>query len=279
MREASSLLIVAALAACDRPQPIVICHNSNCVGPDPARDDNVEALQQSLEQTWDGRPVLDGLEWDMFWYGKDSKCLFAHDLDHDTTIPASAPAAVVANYLATRPQVSWSGDPFYVLIDLKAHVGPSYSDAHTPQQLIDHAECAIDTAEQLLAGARAGGHELRIGFITGKPQLFNVLVDRPRYEPLTMEAGLQIFLIGDIFAPYADIVPKLEDFTDEQLDAVEYHPDFMTAEHRETYRSLELQLVQWSYVATTEALQAIEKYEPELVITNEATFLRRWTEN
>jgi len=88
-----------------------------------------------------------------------------------------------------------------------------------------------------------------------------------------------VMLIGDIFAPYADIVPKLEDFTRDQLTAVEYHPDFMTAEHRETYRSLGLALVQWSYVATTEALDAIEKYEPELAITNEATFLRRWMQN
>ncbi len=279
MRAASSLVAaVLAVAACDRPHPLLICHNGNCVGPDTTRDDTLSALSDSLALTRDGFPVLDGIEWDMFWYGKDSTCLFAHDLDHDTSIPASSAAEVVANYLATHARASWNGDRFYAFIDLKAHVGPSYDDAHTSQQLIDHSECALDVAERLLAGARAGGHQLTIGFISGKPVHLEVLTARPRWSSLAAAPDLQLMVIGDIFAPYAAIVPKLSDFR-VKLDAVEYHPDFMTLEHRETYRSLGIDLIQWSYVATTEALDALERYEPRFAITNEAMLLRRWTED
>ena len=62
------------------------------------------------------------------------------------------------------------------------------------------------------------------------------------------------------------------------LDAVEYHPDFMTEVHRETYRSLEIELVQWSFVSTIEAFDALEKWEPSYVVTNEAELMRRWIE-
>ena len=121
-----TLCSVAVLAvACGRPDPRLICHNGNCVGPDTTRDDTLSAMTDSLALTYDGLPVLDGIEWDTFWYGRDSRCLFAHDLDHDTSTPASAAADLVADYLATNTRASWHGDRFFALIDLKAHVGPS----------------------------------------------------------------------------------------------------------------------------------------------------------
>ena len=277
MRARSRLLALLAVAACDRPEPLLICHNGTCVGPDTTRDDTLTAMTDSLALTRDGLPVLDGIEWDVFWYGKDSTCLFAHDLVNDTSTPASDAADLVADYLATHTRASWQGMRFYALIDLKAHVGPEYSDEHTPQQLADHADCALDSAARLLAGARAGGHELTVGFISGKPVHLEVLTSRPGWAALQPEPDLELMLIGDIFAPYAAIVPKLSDYK-VRLDAVEYHPDFMTLQHRETYRSLGIDLVQWSYVATTEALGAISRYEPRFAITNEAMLLRRWTE-
>ncbi len=276
MRARSSLLAILAIAACDRPEPLLICHNGNCVGPDTTRDDTLGAMSDSLALTRDGLPVLDGMEWDVFWYGKDSTCLFAHDLVHDTSTPASAAADLVADHLATSTRAAW-GTRFYALIDLKAHVGPEYSDEHTPQQLRDHADCALDSAARVLAGARAGGHALTVGFISGKPVHLEVLTARPGWQALVPEPDLELLLIGDIFAPYAEIVPELADYK-VPLDAIEYHPDFMTAQHRETYRSLGIDLVQWSYVATTEALAALSRYEPRFAITNEAMLLRRWTQ-
>src|SRR5690349_11213418 len=155
MRVLSSVLL-ALVAACDRPQPLLACHNGNCEDPDTTRDDTLEAMRDSPALSYDGLPVLAGTAWDALWRGRGSPCPSAHDLVHDTSTPASAAADLVADYLATTTRASWNGERFYTLIDLKAHVGPDYSDAHTPQQLRDHADCALDSATRLLAGARAG---------------------------------------------------------------------------------------------------------------------------
>src|SRR5512139_622305 len=96
----SRLVVVLALVgACDRPQPLVICHNGNCASPDVSRDDTLSALDESLALTFDGIPAVDGVEWDTFWFGAENRCLFAHDLDGDTMVPASAAAEVVAAHL------------------------------------------------------------------------------------------------------------------------------------------------------------------------------------
>lgn len=278
MRGSSSALVVvaAALAACDRHEPLVLCHNANCLGPDVTRDDTVTALEESLALRYDGVPVLDGVELDTFWYGAESRCLFAHDLEHDTSTPASAAGDAIASYLQANPRASWNGDRFHVFIELKPHVGPSYSDAHTPAQLVDHARCALDLADQILTGARAHGHPLTFGFVSAVPAHLHVLAEQPRWSALQAEPAVELMLVGDIFAPYSSVVPELADYDD--IHAVEYHPDFMTLPQRETYRSLDIELVQWSLVTTTEALAAIDRWEPRFAITNEALLLRRWAE-
>ena len=53
-----ALLAVLALAACDRPDVLVICHNANCVEPtNPALDDTIPALRESLALTMNGLPA------------------------------------------------------------------------------------------------------------------------------------------------------------------------------------------------------------------------------
>lgn len=278
MRGCSSALVVvaAALAACDRHEPLVLCHNANCLGPDVTRDDTVAALEQSLALTHDGLPVLDGVELDTFWYGTEARCLFAHDLAHDTSTPASAAGVAIASYLEASSRASWNGERFHVFIELKPHVGPSYGDAHTPAQLVDHARCALELADQILTGARAHGHALTFGFVSAVPAHLRVLREEPLWAALQAQPDLELMLVGDIFAPYSSVVPEIADYDD--IHAVEYHPDVMTLPQRETYRSLEIELVQWSLVTTTEALAAIDRWEPRFAITNEALLLRRWTE-
>ena len=119
MRWACSAAIL--LAACDRPQPQIICHNGNCTTPDITRDDTLDAMRESF-----ALGVLDGMEWDTFWYGAAETCLFAHDLDHDVSTPASAAADLVAENLAAAPR------PFTAFIDIKPHVGSSFDDRHSP---------------------------------------------------------------------------------------------------------------------------------------------------
>lgn len=117
-----------------------------------------------------------------------------------------------------------------------------------------------------------------MGFIAGVPEHLSTLVTRDRWQQYKADPDVQLMLIGDIFAPYSDLVPTLSDFK-VPLDAAEYHPDYLTVEQRETYRSLGIKLIQWSYMTTSEALDAIEYWEPEFAITNEAMLLRRWIEN
>ncbi|HEY5948389.1 MAG TPA: hypothetical protein VIV40_22990 [Kofleriaceae bacterium] len=278
MRAVSSFVLgLAALAACERPSPLVICHNANCASSDVNRDDTLSAMAESFALTFDGRPVLDGMEWDTFWDGSRGECLFAHDLNGDTATPASAAAQAIADHLATAP-ATWNGERFYTFIELKGFVGDSFDDRHTPEQFILHAECALDAAETIAAGAAAGGIPVTVGFIAGVPEHHTTLVSRPRWQTLSADPNLQLILIGDIFAPYSSIVPELSDFK-VPLDAAEYHPDYMTAELRETYRSLGIDLIQWSFITTEEALDAINRWEPTFAISNEALLLRRWIEN
>src|SRR5665647_3157005 len=71
MRARSSVVAIAlaVVAACDRPETLVICHNGNCVGTaDPRKDDTLEALQASLDLQWHGRPAIDGIELDTMWH-------------------------------------------------------------------------------------------------------------------------------------------------------------------------------------------------------------------
>src|SRR3954469_25491180 len=97
---ASRIVLALGLVACDRPSPLLICHNSNCTGPDVQRDDTLPALDEAMRQTYNGLPVLDGVEIDTFWYGAESRCLFAHDPPHGASeILATEAAAHIASYV------------------------------------------------------------------------------------------------------------------------------------------------------------------------------------
>jgi hypothetical protein len=278
MRAVCSLFVVIAFAACERPSPLVICHNGNCATNDVDRDDTLAALDESLHVSFDGRPVLDGMEWDTFWYGAESRCIFAHDLNGNTETPVTDAAQMIADYLATTPQPTWNGERFYTFIELKGFVGKSVDDLHTPAQYDAHADCALEAARIIAVGAAAGGHPLTVGFVASIPQHHVTLKQRDGWKMLEGDPNVELMLVADIFAPYSSVVPEIPDYK-VPLDAVEYHPDFMTLEHRETYRSLGIELVQWSLITTEEAFDAIKRWEPKFAISNEALLLRRWIEN
>jgi hypothetical protein len=265
--------VALALAACDRPSPLVICHNANCTSPDPSRDDTPEALAGSFALRFNGRPVLDGIEIDTFWHGAQGRCLFAHDIDNPAAILASEAAQLIADHLATTTVVS-HGERFYLFIELKGFVGASLDDRHTPEQFIAHADCAIDVAQRVARSAAEAGHSLTVGFIAGVPTHHETLRGNPRWPSLEDDPDVETLLIADTFAPYLQVT----DFN-VPVDVIEYHPAYMTQARRETYRSLGYQLAQWSYVSTAEAFDAIERWEPRFAITNEALLLRRWIEN
>jgi hypothetical protein len=272
-------LVLVVLAACSRPSPLVLCHNSNCVGPDVEHDDDLPTLQKSLAQTYDGLPALDGIEIDTFWWGAQSRCLYAHDLADGSSVPANDAATAIADYLAAHDRVTYSGERFHMLMELKPYVGESFSDKHTPEQYVQHATCILDAIDIILAGARMKGHAMSFGVLTSDPEGLRVLAADPRWSALGAEPDVETMLIADIFAPYSSVVPHLSDFDGVALDAVEFHPDFMTVSKREAYRSLGLDLIEWSYVPTSETFDAIERWEPPYVLTNDALLMRRWIDN
>lgn len=271
------VLIGLALAACDRPAPLVICHNGNCGSSNPARDDSLPALAESLALAHAGRAAIDGVEWDTFWDAAGSRCLFAHDLNNDTSTPAMAAAQMIGDHLAASDQPSWNGARFHVVIELKPNTGPSLMGAHTPAQLVLHAECALDAADVIVAAARTRGHALTLGFASPEPAMHVELRARPRWATYQGAPDLEVLLVGNIFGPYLGVLPQIAEYTT-PIDVIEFHPAFLTPQRGEAYRSLGIELMQWQFVTTTEALDSIERWEPRYVMTNEALLLRRWIE-
>src|SRR5688500_15731942 len=73
---------------------LVMCHNANCAGaPEPAADDRIASLTESLALRYAGKPLLDGVELDVFWHGASGRCLFAHDAEHSAGSAAAREAA------------------------------------------------------------------------------------------------------------------------------------------------------------------------------------------
>src|SRR4249919_3015938 len=98
------------LLACDRPQVLVVCHNSNCAEPTaPENDDSIEALQKSLPITVEGKPAIDGTEVDLFWDAANNRCIFAHDIENAKGELASDAAAVIATHFAEPGAITASG--------------------------------------------------------------------------------------------------------------------------------------------------------------------------
>ena len=284
MRPASRLVVVlvAVLAAgCDRPEAIVICHNSNCVEPpDPSRDDSIESLRESLALEIDGRPVLDGVEIDLFWFGAQDRCIFAHDLaDPASSVPAAEVATELANYIAGPEPLSWNGERFTVFIELKAHVGPSKSDAHSPQQRIDHASCAISVLQTLDEAAFTNDRDVEVIFISFDPRLFTALVSHIDWPINTLRVERRLGATIGIPAPLDSQTHSLDEFPPAlDIDLVEVHPDWLTEGQYEAYVHADYDLAFWMFSATAEIFDSIERYEPSTVVTNEARLMRRWLE-
>jgi hypothetical protein len=255
LRAVSSLALAACAAS---PPPRVICHNGNCAaGPDTAHDDELETLRASLGLTLRGRPVLDGVEIDTVWSRASGSCIFAHGPD-GTGVPAGAAADAIAAYLARATPASWSGERFTVFIELKRTVAAD--TPHTPDERERHAACAIDLARRLGAAT--------------------VVIDSA--EPLLLEAvarrGGAFQLAADFGSPFDGDTDPFDRFAGVALDVIELHSDWTTDATAEAYRSLGVDLVLWMYSATAETFAAIERVQPDYVLTNEAPLLRRWLE-
>jgi hypothetical protein len=275
MRRASSVaLAAAALVACDRPAPRVICHNGNCVEPaDPEADDTIPALRESLALTYRGRPAIDGVEIDSFWNGAAATCLFAHDLERAPTTPAIEPAMELAARFAQPGPLTYGDGPFLVLHELKAHVSADKSDRHTPEQRMLHAACGWQVYTIIADAAAATGRAVELEFSSFEPELLRaVRAQTPAATPIPVRYGA---VLG-VPAPLDNQTQELGDYAGIPLDTIEIHAQWINDAQHEAVRSYGAELALWMFSATVETFATIDQYEPAVVVTNEARLFRRW---
>lgn len=268
-------LVVALAAGCAQPHPLVICHNANCGEPtDPERDDTLPAFRESLALEDNGRPVIDGIELDSFWRGSDDMCLYAHDpSDFAENTPATAPAQELALHFARPGPISFSDQPFLVLLELKAFVGPTTDMRHSPEQRILHARCAWDIYRIVADAAVASRRDVVVEFQSFAPELLRAVIDaRPGATPVPYLLGA----VQGVPSPFDDQTRPLRDYTGIPLDDVQVHPLwFLDAQH-EAISTFGATLSFFWFSTTSEVFAAIRKYEPAAVDTSEARLMRRW---
>lgn len=267
----TSALVLAAVAACERPPSLVICHNANCAEPaDPARDDTLDALRESLAlETAPGIPVFDGIELDTFWRGADDVCLYAHDLDRDQT-PALEPVAELEQFFARSPGRS---SPFYVAVELKSHVSADKTDLHSDAQLALHAACAWQLYAAIAEAARVHDRDVTMIFEAFRPALLeHVIAQTPAELPLPVEYAA----IQGVPSPLDNQTRPLSEYARVPLSYVEFHAHWILDAQYEAVRSLGADLAMFMFSATGETFAVIEQYRPALIFTSEATLMRRW---
>ncbi len=277
MRSSAPLALVAfAAAACEVPSPRLICHNGNCAEPtDPARDDTIEALLESLDLEHAGRPAIDGIEIDTFWRGSDDTCLYAHDLDAPQMTVATAPADELARWFARSGPLTFGAGPFHVSIELKAHVSTDKASRHDAAQRVAHARCAWDLYRILDAAAVAHQRDVEITFSSFSPDLLRAVIAE---RPPTTATPVGFGSIYGIPPPLDSQTVPLEDYTGIPLTVIEIHAQWITDAQAEAVRIEGVDLVLWMFSVTVETLAAIETHRPDMIVTSEARLMRRWLE-
>lgn len=270
----SSALLVLALAACDRPSPLVLCHNANCAEPvNPEADDTIAAMRESLALEYDGRPTIDGMELDSILRDADNACLFAHDFDQVNPAPAIDSANELAAYFARTGPISYGDRPFRIELELKASTSDVPLKRHTPEQRMIHAQCAWELYTILDEAAAANGRDIEVIFASFSPELIAALVaSRPQITiaPVIYEA------LQGIPKPLDAETRPLDDYAGLPITAVEVHSQWFSDAQYEAIRSRDLELGFFMFSATAETFAQVEQFQPTMVVTSEATLFRRW---
>jgi hypothetical protein len=280
MRATRLLVAVIAVVASgcdDREVTRVICHNANCVEPtDPELDDTLGAMQESLALRISGRPAIDALEVDSYWRGSDDTCLFAHDLVKPRTTTIDEMTTELATYITSGAELGRHAGPFRIYFELKQHVDPDEAVKHNDAQRIAHVDCAWRAYEMIANASMVSGREIEFVFSSFSPALLReIMVRKPPSTPIP-------FLLDTFYGipkPLSGETQPLDDFAGIPLDIVEIHPHWIHDAQIEGLNSLGLEIVFWTFSATTETFNAIDQYEPDAVGTSEAQLMVRWLEN
>ncbi len=273
----AAALLLLALAGCDRPQPLLICHNSNCAGPlDLSRDATLDALHESLALRFHGRPAIDGTEIDILWDSADARCVFEHEPGEREAPPDAEQAtrAIIA-HLEQPGDVSWNRAVFYVKIELKRPI--ARSGAGADPDLAPYADCALAQLALLDEAAARTGRSVEVIFHSSIAELLDALRARPGWPTATASEHARVVLSAGFTTPqpFGEASP-LRDFSD--VDIIDFQLMWITDAAYNAYLSLGVRLNLGMYSATTETFNAIERFDPDFVGTGEALLLRSWLE-
>jgi hypothetical protein len=272
-----------ALACDERPDAILMCHNSNCAhATDPQKDDTIGALQDSLDLEYMDRPAIDGVELDILWDGDTGACLFAHDFGAGDIVTGVEAASLVAQHLAgPAERVSWRGNDFYVKIEIKAGVSGD-GDAHTAEQVDQHLACALDMAELMGAAAIVGGRELQVLFEAEDVAFLRRLPDHPRWRGKSPAPSVEYRFAVNVKAPGlmpSDLESLGPGTTDRGIDVLAFHSTRFPNGQQQAYDSLGADMLLWMLDTALETLYTAEVYRPKYINTSEAILIRRWLED
>lgn len=280
--------LLLLFSACHEPppQPALICHNANCVEPaNPAEDDTPEALAASLALVDDAdRPLIDGVEIDTFWFGEEARCLFAHDLaEPESARDASVAFDLISAHLEARrtsqAALTRTAPRFAIFVELKGHVGPEKSEKHSPEQRLEHAECAASLGLSFARHATLHDYPLEIVYTSFDASLLEDLSTRDRYAMLKQEASTVTklgYLVG-VPAPLDSQSKPLDTIpADLDIDLLSAHPHWTRHATLEAAESLGWELSLWMFTVVPETFDAIDTYHPHYITTSEANVLSGW---
>lgn len=270
----------------DVPGPRLICHNANCVEPaTPAEDDTVDALTASLAlMDAQGTPLVDGVEIDTFWFGEESRCLFAHDLgDLDSAEDVDIATQILATHLEARAKaglaLTRSPGPFSIFIELKGHVGVSKTEKHDAAQLDSHAACAATVGLELAEHARTHDYDLELVYTSFDASLLAALDGQPQYTMIEASTSTitKLGYLQGVPAPL-DSQSKPFDSIPEglKIDMLDAHPHWTRHSTLEAAESMGWELALWMFSVVPETYDAIDRYQPHYVTTSEARALSGW---
>lgn len=269
---AASLLVV--LAACGRPDVVVICHNANCVSPrDMDADDTIPTLEAALAL---GPAVLDGMELDLSWVRAEARCVFAHDLRDGPWPDAAEAVDRVAAYLRAYGPAAGHSDRFHVMIELKRAVDGD-GTRHTDAERRDFAECALDAYDVIRAAALETAQPLGVIFDGFEPDLFRALTASARWPGAARDGLIQVRLAAAFSIPEPlHYSHTLDDFTGVDLDVVDVHPRFTTPADRRVYDGLGYEVSLWTEGVDPELFDALASDPPAYTVVSDAPLVRAW---
>ena len=201
-------------------------------------------------------------------------------LGGDTSTPFADAITEVIAHLGKPGPVSFNGERFYVAVELKGFVD-CVSCEHTDEEVALHVGCALDELERLEAAATASNRNLRVQFDSTEANLLAALSSDARWPGKRRGEQVEFGLSADFSDPTSTGLienPKLNDYRGVDIDTVVVHPSWISHGHYQTFESAELEISMWMFAATAENFGAIDRLEPDYVVTGEAELMRRWLE-